>query len=229
MPARQGHDPQWTFADGCRPTAEHLGAEPGRATRNRLSQVDAGPTVAALIPVKAFAQAKLRLAPALGSQQRAALARNMAAHVVKAAAPLPVAVVCDDGEVREWAISAGAEVVWCPGTGLNGAVRSGVEHLRYAGADRVIVAHGDLPLAGSLAPLGDWPGITLVPDRRNDGTNVVVLPSDCPFEFSYGQGSFARHLAEAQRLGRSLRIWRDPALGMDIDLPTDLDDLAVMT
>lgn len=181
-----------------------------------------------LIPVKAFADAKLRLAPALGAAERAALARDMATHVVQAADPLPVAVVCDDGDVRDWAVSMGAEVVWRPGTGLNRAVRSGVDHLGEAGFGRVIVSHGDLPLAGSLAPLGDWPGITLVPDRHNDGTNVIALPGDCPFEFSYGRGSFARHLAEAQRMGRSLRILRDPAFGLDIDLPADLDQLAVM-
>ena len=183
--------------------------------------------MAVLIPVKAFAEAKHRLAPALGSAERAALARDMATHVVGSAEPLPVAVVCDDGGVRDWARSVGAEVVWCPGTGLNGAVRSGVDHLRDAGYDRVIVAHGDLPLAGSLAPLGEWPGITLVPDRRNDGTNVISLPSVCRFEFSYGRGSFARHLKEAQRLGRSLRVLRDPAFGLDIDLPADLAELAV--
>ncbi len=180
-----------------------------------------------LIPVKAFAEAKLRLAPALGAEERAALARDMATHVVHSAAPLPVAVVCDDSGVREWAESVGAEVVWRPGTGLNGAVRSGVDHIRDSGFDRVIVAHGDLPRAGSLAPLGDWPGITLVPDRRNDGTNVIALPGDCPFEFSYGRASFARHTAEAQRLGCSLRILRDPAFGLDIDLPADLNELAV--
>ncbi|MCY3577313.1 MAG: 2-phospho-L-lactate guanylyltransferase [bacterium] len=184
-------------------------------------------SVAVLIPVKAFAEAKHRLAPALGATERAALARDMATHVVQSAAPLPVAVVCDDAGVRDWADSVGAEVVWRPGTGLNGAVRSGVDHLREAGFDRVIVAHGDLPRAGSLSPLGDWPGITLVPDRRNDGTNVIALPSDCPFEFSYGRGSFARHLAEAQRLGNGLRILRDPAFGLDIDTPADLTELAV--
>ena len=165
-----------------------------------------------LIPVKAFAEAKHRLAPALGAGERAALAREMATHVVQAAEPLPVAVVCDDSGVRNWATSVGAEVVWRPGTGLNGAVRSGVDHLRDAGYDRVIVAHGDLPLAGSLAPLGDWPGITLVPDRHNDGTNVIALPSDCPFEFSYGKGSFARHFEDGPAIGAQLAHTPRPGL-----------------
>ena len=49
--------------------------------------------VAVLVPVKAFAEAKLRLAPALDPAHRAELARAMATHVVNSAAPLPVAVV----------------------------------------------------------------------------------------------------------------------------------------
>ena len=49
-----------------------------------------------LVPVKAFAEAKARLAPALDAGQRERLARAMAEHVVAAAAPLPVSVVCDD-------------------------------------------------------------------------------------------------------------------------------------
>ena len=52
----------------------------------------------------------MRLAPVLGPKARAALAREMAEHVLKAARPLPVVVVCDDEEVAEWAAgSAGHE------------------------------------------------------------------------------------------------------------------------
>ena len=52
--------------------------------------------VAVLVPVKAFSEAKLRLAPALPPLGRAELARAMATHVLAAAHPLPTAVVCDD-------------------------------------------------------------------------------------------------------------------------------------
>ena len=55
-----------------------------------------------LVPVKAFAQAKARLAVSLDPAQRAELARAMAEHVLAAARPLPVAVVCDDEDVAEW-------------------------------------------------------------------------------------------------------------------------------
>lgn len=175
-----------------------------------------------VVPVKAFTQAKVRLASALDPGERAALARRMAEIVLDAAAPLPVVVVCDDDDVRSWAEAAGARIVWCPGRGLNGAVCDGVAALRNDGIDRAIVAHADLPLATRLDWLADFAGVSLVPDRRLDGTNVLAVPTDAGFVFSYGAGSFGRHRAEAARLGLPARIVHDPDLGWDVDLPADL-------
>ena len=177
---------------------------------------------AVLVPVKAFAEAKVRLAPALPPEDRTALARRMAAHVLAAAAPLLTAVACDDEGVADWAFSQGALVVWTPGRGLNGAVSDGVVHLASLGATAVIVAHGDLPLASDLARVGRFPGVTLVPDRHDDGTNVACIPSDSGFAFSYGPRSFERHCAEARRLDLPLHIARIPSLGWDVDIPADL-------
>jgi 2-phospho-L-lactate guanylyltransferase len=180
-------------------------------------------SAAVVVPVKAFRAAKLRLAPALDPTARATLARELADVVVAAAAPLPVVVVCDDDEVRTWARERwDAEVVWCPGRGLNGAVADGVAWLRDRDVATAIVAHADLPLATQLAWAADFAGVTLVPDRHRDGTNVAAVPVDAGFRFAYGAGSFARHRAEAGRLGLTLRIVRDPDLGWDVDLPTDL-------
>ena len=190
--------------------------------------VDKAPTgdwlgpVAVLVPVKAFADAKLRLAPALPAEARSRLAREMADHVLAAAGPLPVAVVCDDAAVADWARDRGALVVWEPGRGLNGAVQAGVDRLATAGARQVIVAHADLPLAGPLAWACRFPGVTLVPDRRDDGTNVACVPATAGFTFSYGPGSYQRHGAEARRLGLPLRVVREPLLGHDVDVPADL-------
>ena len=177
---------------------------------------------AVLIPVKAFDQAKRRLHLALDKSERAALARAMADRVVGAAHPLPVAVVCDDNAVADWARRQGALVVWEPGRGLNGAVEAGVEHLRSAGVTQVTVAHADLPRATDIALVGESPGITLVPDRYGNGTNVIAVPADAGFQFSYGPGSFARHRAEAARLGLPTRVLERPDLAWDIDEPDDV-------
>jgi 2-phospho-L-lactate guanylyltransferase len=177
---------------------------------------------AVVVPVKAFGEAKVRLAGALDPGERARLARHMAEIVLLAAAPLPVLVVCDDEGVRDWAEGSGARAVWCPGRGLNGAVADGVAALAADGVERVVVAHADLPLATSLAWVADFDGVTLVPDRRLDGTNVVAVPTAAGFRFSYGAGSFGRHRAEAARLGLRARLVQDPRLAWDVDLPADL-------
>jgi 2-phospho-L-lactate guanylyltransferase len=179
-----------------------------------------------LIPVKAFDHAKRRLHLAMSDHQRADLARAMADRVVDAARPLPVAVVCDDTEVARWARSRGALVVWEPGRGLNGAVESGVDHLLAGGVTQVTVAHADLPRATDLAEVGAVPGITLVPDRYGNGTNVIALPADAGFQFAYGPGSFARHLVEADRLGLPVRVLDRPDLAWDIDEPADVVPVA---
>jgi 2-phospho-L-lactate guanylyltransferase len=178
---------------------------------------------AVLVPVKAFSQAKRRLGTALSDDERQALVRRMAERVVAAAAPLPVAVVCDDNEVAVWARQHGALVVWEPGRGLNGAVEEGVTRLAAMGVEEVTVAHGDLPMASGLADLEPFAGVTLVPDRHDDGTNVVRLPTDCGFRFSYGPGSFQRHLAECARIGVPARVLRVPRLALDVDWPADLE------
>jgi len=91
----------------------------------------------------------------------------------------------------------------------------------------VTVAHADLPRAVDLAEVGDRPGITLVPDRYGNGTNVIAVPSDAGFHFSYGPGSFARHQAEAARLGTVTRVLDRPDLAYDIDEPGDVVPVAV--
>lgn len=179
-------------------------------------------TAAVVIPVKAFASAKVRLAPAMGERARAELARSMATQVVAAAAPLPVHVVCDDDEVAAWAKACGAAVIWTPGRGLNGAVQDAVGQLASAGVAHVTVAHADLPRATDLRWPSRFAGITLVPDRHGDGTNVISLPTGCGFTFAYGPGSFARHAAEALRHPLPLRVARRADLAWDVDVPDDL-------
>jgi 2-phospho-L-lactate guanylyltransferase len=179
--------------------------------------------VAVLVPVKAFAEAKVRLSPALPPERRAALAQAMAERVLAAAGRLPVAVVCDNAEVANWAAAHGAIVLAEPGRGLNGAVSAGVEQLAAAGAQQVIVAHADLPLATDLSWVASFGGVTLVPDRRRDGTNVACVPARAGFGFAYGSGSFDRHVAETRRLGLALRVVHEPLLAWDVDVPADLD------
>lgn len=177
---------------------------------------------ALLVPVKAFAEAKGRLAPALSPNDRAALARRLASGVVAAAGSLPVAVVCDDQDVAAWARHLGALVIWEPGQGLNRAVEAGVAHLTRAGVQQVVVAAGDLARVSDLSWVADFAGFTIVPDRRHDGTNVIGVPTSSNFSFAYGPGSYRRHLAAARRSGAPVRVVHGSELAWDVDVPEDL-------
>jgi 2-phospho-L-lactate guanylyltransferase len=175
-----------------------------------------------VVPVKAFSKAKLRLSPVLSPGLRRQLAQHMATQVIRACAPLPAVVVCDDAEVADWATALGARALPEPGLGLNGAVTMAVSELAREGYERLVVAHSDLPLSTHLAWLAETDGIALVPDRRQDGTNVISLPANAPFRFSYGPGSFRRHCDEALRLGLAVRVVHDHELAWDIDLAEDM-------
>lgn len=181
-------------------------------------------TTEVLVPIKSFTDAKRRLAHKFDPHQREMLARSMALRVLSAAQPFPVSVVCDDDEVATFAVDSGATVIWCPVIGLNEAVTAGVGALRDRGVTQVVVSHADLPFANSFSELVGWDGVTLVPDRHRRGTNVAVVDTRCGFQWSYGEGSLARHRAEALRLGLPLRITQIGALAWDVDLPADLTD-----
>ena len=231
-PARDcvGPGPAYDGAVNARPPFEgppEAAAEGGVPTADRLPLDDQTALEAVvLVPVKAFSRAKERLAPVLSPEGRAALAREMAEHVIKAARPLPVVVVCDDEEVADWSENLGARALREPGLGLNGAVNAAVSQLDGEGYGRLVVVHSDLPRASKLAWLADFEGIALVPDRREDGTNAISLPAGAGFRFSYGQGSFTRHQEEARRTGLRWTVVHDPDLAWDVDTPTDMAALS---
>lgn len=181
------------------------------------------PGSAVVIPVKDFTKAKERLTEVLGDEERARLAEQMATKVVEACAPLEVLVVCDSEIVRSWAERVGARVLWTPGLGLIGAVEAGVTDLASRGVSTAVIAHSDLPLATDLAWLTDFNGVTIVPDRHLDGTNVICIPTDAGFGFAYGPDSFTRHRQEAVKLGLVHRVIIDDALSWDVDRPEDLE------
>lgn len=176
---------------------------------------------AVLVPIKSFRNAKRRLADAFGSDDRAALAREMAHLVLQAAAPFPTFVACDDDEVADWVSDRGAEVLWTPGLGLNGALEHGVDVIAGKGAEHVIISHGDLPLARSYDHLCELDTVTLVPDHRLDGTNVQTRPA-ATFLAQYGPGSFRAHLATALRDGKRVRVMVDGDLALDVDTIDEL-------
>lgn len=187
-----------------------------------MADADEASTSAVVIPLRSLRSGKLRLQSHLNKDARAELIADMANTVVLAACGLPVFIVHDDEDVEQWALDRGATPVRGTQPGLNRAVAEGVALAASHGHTEVIVAHADLPHATDLRPVADFDGITLVPDRLRDGTNVLCVPTTINFPFSYGPGSFGVHLRIAEETGLPVRVLEDAALAWDVDHPEDL-------
>lgn len=179
------------------------------------------PTVA-IIPVKSFRAGKQRLADALPEDVRSALGRAMAGHVAETAAQagLMPLMVTPDPEVAVWATDLGWPSLPDPGTGLDAAAKAGLVWASESRSNWVVV-HADLPLlAGEeLMGLNECfdAGEDPIAPSADGGTSV--LGSRSPIRFSFGPGSFQRHLAQLHRP----RVLASMGLLHDLDSPGDLD------
>jgi 2-phospho-L-lactate/phosphoenolpyruvate guanylyltransferase len=189
----------------------------------------------AIVPIRSWRDGKTRLAAILSPEAREALVRQSAASVLRTAARSlvfdTVLVVSADPQVLAWASRCDAPVLALPQPeelpGLNGAVEAGRRWARDHGADRIVSLFADLPLltvedvqriAGRPEPL------VLGPDRSGEGTNALLLRitgEGARFRFAFGEGSLARHEAEARRL--KLNAARDAGIGIAFDLDTPQD------
>jgi 2-phospho-L-lactate guanylyltransferase len=179
-----------------------------------------------IIPVKPFADAKQRLAPALDPTERAQLAECMFRHVFDMAsgyfgAP-NVLVVSRSQDIL--AITEEEEAVGVPEDGtsdLNSALANAARLATMHGASRVLVLAGDLPLLGEddLAQMATHT-CAIAPDRHRRGTNALLWP--VTLSFSFGDNSFARHRAIAENAAVSPQVIDRPGLAHDVDVPEDL-------
>ena len=172
------------------------------------------------VPVKRFYVAKRRLAPVLGPADRSRLGRQLAARtlsIVVASGARPLVLAGDD-VVAEWARRQGAEAT----VDTDGLDRAAAAAADIATSREVpwIVLHADLPLlavadvAAALAVVAL--GEEVLAPSTDGGTSLIG--GSGPFSFSFGAGSFHRHLARLS----SPRILVRVGLSLDLDDPDDL-------
>ncbi len=188
----------------------------------------------AILPVKSFAAAKQRLAESLGAGSRKALAQAMFADVLGTLRRVPgldgIVVVTSDPAAESAARAD--RVLVLPDTAQSGqseAALIGIRHAVAEGFDRVLLVPGDTPLVqpGELAGLiAGARALVIVPDRHGTGTNALVLTPPDAIVPSFGEGSFARHVAAAEQAGVPHRAQDVPTLALDVDTPADLAELA---
>ena len=184
-------------------------------------------SVWALVPVKARAAGKQRLAAVLDEAGRVRLVRAMLAHVLEVLRGCRqldgIAVLTPDPQ----ALPAG--IVWLADAAadMNGAVQAGLTALAARGARHAAVISADLPRltvseVEALLAAGLENGVALASDRHGSGTNALALSLPARFRPQFGSGSLARHLDQARELSLSAAHLALPGLAFDIDEPEDL-------
>jgi 2-phospho-L-lactate guanylyltransferase len=194
--------------------------------------------IVAVVPIRSLRHGKSRLSLVLGNEARESLLRRVADRVVTAAVDSgrieTVLVVSPDAGTLAWAAEMGPAVVATPQPehrpGLNGAIDAGRAWALAQNASAVVSLFADLPL---IVP-DDVRGlvtrtepVVLGPDRRGEGTNALLLRlagRGPEFAFAFGEGSLAKHLEEARRLGLDAALHDATGIAFDLDTPDDWSD-----
>ena len=185
-----------------------------------------------LIPAKAFALAKSRLAPTIDAAARAALSRDFLRHVIGVATdPLLAAnvrVVSASPDVLVFAAMLGAIAERESASGHNPALEAAMTSLPL---DRpVLILSADLPLLSvediaALMAAGRAADVVIATDHSGEGSNALWLARPSLIPLRFGPGSCAAHMAQATQAGLRARIVTRVGLARDIDLPIDLEFL----
>lgn len=200
--------------------------------RNSMSTI-------AVIPVKQLHDAKQRLSSVLSGAERHGLFSAMVEDVLIAIRECPeidgTMIVSNDASLLDLVREFNVELVDEPETpGLNQAAAMVAGLLAGRGVARMLFVHGDLPLVtgaeltGVLDGLGESADaeMAIAPAADLGGSNCVALaPPDC-MTFAFGADSFARHMRIAEERGITPNVTRLPGIGLDVDTPEDLAELA---
>ena len=69
----------------------------------------------------------------------------------------------------------------------------------------------------------DPPVVVIAPDRRKHGTNALLISPAGLIDYDFGPDSYQRHCDRAKAVGARLEVVTLPSLGLDLDLPEDLE------
>ena len=199
----------------------------------------------ALVPLKGFRNGKSRLSSVLKEEERARLACWMMERVLRSLGESRSVersvLISKDEEARSAAQALGVETFVEESDNLNGALREAIASVVGGDGDRetveggartVLIFPADLPLLRSqdvnaMAALCEEtaPCVVAAPSQREEGTNALLLRPADSMAPAFGPDSFNRHCAAAEAQGALLKVYRSPGLGLDIDLPEDLEAL----
>lgn len=191
-------------------------------------------TLWAIVPVKPLRRGKSRLANALSDEERVELNQSLLQHTLKTLKGLKeveqVLVVSRDPEALTIARQQGARTVRENGQPLlNTALTRATVVAQVYATRGVLILPADLPLISEedvltlIERAANPPVIVIAPDRHRKGTNALLISPAGLIDYDFGENSFEKHCELAKKAGARLEIVDLPTLGLDLDLPEDLE------
>jgi 2-phospho-L-lactate guanylyltransferase len=191
-------------------------------------------TIWAIVPVKPLRLGKSRLSGVLRDDERAILNRMFLEQTLNTLRDTPevgqTLVVSRDPAALAIAREYGARTVLEDGNpDLNQALTRATVLARLYARRGVLVLPADLPLlckedlSEFLTHVQPVPCVVISPDRREDGTNAMLMAPGGLIPYSFGPGSFKRHCAMTTDRNARLEIVRNPRIALDLDTPEDLE------
>jgi 2-phospho-L-lactate guanylyltransferase len=191
-------------------------------------------TLWAIVPVKPLRRGKSRLAGTLTEDERTELNQSLLKHTIETLSGLKeieqVLVVSRDPHALTIARNHGARTVREDGQPqLNTALKRATVVAQVYATRGVLVLPADLPLISKddilelINRAVDPPVVVIAPDRHQKGTNALLISPSGLIEYDFGENSFQRHCEQVRAAGARLEIVNLPSLGLDLDLPEDLE------
>ena len=188
-----------------------------------------------LIPVKNLSAAKQRLASVLDQEARTLLAQAMLQDVLiavtVAAERAQITLVTSDPFAIELARNLQLQVIRdAQNHSETDAIEMATKACVADGIEETLVIPADIPLINSTEIeqiLAKAPprGSVLVPAADGRGTNAILRRPADHYPLRFGNDSFKPHRAAAEATGSPCRILSLPGVGLDIDRPSDLQEL----
>jgi len=187
-------------------------------------------SVTAIIPLKALATAKGRLAGAMDSAQRRDLAAWMATQVITACRDCPaiddVLLVAGDEQAADVGRAAGARVLVVDAPGLPAAMAAA--DAATVTCEATVVVAADLPYAtgadvAAVVAAAESADVVIAP-TDDGGTGALLRRPPSVMRTAYGPSSATAHIALAEAAGVAHVVVRRRGLAVDVDRPDQLED-----
>ncbi len=190
----------------------------------------------AIVPIKPLRYGKSRMSAVLSDEEREKLnlcmLRNTLNVLVSEKEIEEIFVVSRDSAALAIARDLNCKTVQEDGNpGLNLALKRATMIVKAYSKKGVVILPADLPLLTQadidkfISLAGEPPSIVIAPDRRNEGTNAMLIQPTGLINYEFGPGSYQKHMEAAEKANAHIEICHLENLALDLDLPEDLEYL----